>query len=181
MAIKPRVYLDSCCFIDAVKHDAGILPKERENDVWFIKKIFEAHRAGILIAHTSLVAVGECLAIEKGQVDVPEIAKDRFKSLLTSGQYVQLLSPTPETARWIQRFRWDHNLVLGAVDAIHFACAIERGCTEFITMDGRIKSTKVAAAIPSLNSLGLRVIVAPKTAFLPSSFTQGKLDDTQGP
>lgn len=173
---KPRIYLDSCCFIDVVKKEVGVLPSDRENDVWFIKKILQAHREGHLVAHTSLVAVGECLAVEKGQATVSDEVQDHYRALLTSGQYVQLINPTPSSARLIQRFRWDHGLVLGSADAMHFSGAIERGCLEFITTDGRIASARVGAAIPVLATMGMRVIAAPKTALLPTSYTQGRIE-----
>lgn len=101
---RPRIYLDSCCFIDVVKEKVGALPTERANDVWFVKKILEAHRAGHLIVHTSMVTVGECLAVEEGSAPTEEV-KEAYRSLLTSGQYLRLLSPTPKTARLMQEFR----------------------------------------------------------------------------
>lgn len=175
MTAKPRIYLDSCCFIDVVKEHVGVLPTERTNDVWFIKKILEAHRGGHLIAHTSLIAVGECLAVGESQDVVAEEAKARFRALLTSGQYLQLLHPTPKTPRLIQDFRWVHNLILGSADAIHFASALEIGCTEFVTTDSRIAGKKVAAAVATMGTLGLRVVAAHNTALLPNSFTQGTI------
>jgi hypothetical protein len=72
-------------------------------------------------------------------------------------------------------------LILGSPDAIHFSCALERGCLEFITTDGRITSKKVAAAIPVLAGMGLRLISAPKTGLLPSSYSQSRLDSTAAP
>lgn len=177
MATRPTVYLDSCCFIDYVKKEVGALPSDRENDSWFVKQILEAHKRGILVAKTSLMAIGECLSIEKGETSVAEDAKDLFRRLLTSGQYVRLIHPTPRTPRLMQSFRWDHGLVLGAVDAMHFASAIEAQCSEFITSDDRLKNAKVAAAIAVLGGMGLRMISAPSTASLPTNVTQQPLTE----
>lgn len=170
---KPRIYLDSCCFIDIAKEAVGNLPMERNNDVWFFKKILEAHKAGDLVVLTSILSVAECLATEKGQLTVPQVTQDRYRLLLTSGQYVQLVNPTPVTTRLVQKFRWEHQLVLGSVDAFHFAAALEANCDEFVTTDDRLKNQKVAAALPILTGLGMRLISAPSTAHLPDKYRQG--------
>jgi predicted nucleic acid-binding protein len=175
---SPHIYLDSCCFIDVVKEKVGALPTERTNDVWFVKKILEAHRAGHLIAHTSMIAVGECLAVEEGKQPSEEV-KEMYRSLLTSGQYVRLLNPTPKTARLMQEFRWTHDLSLRSVDAMHLASALEVGCLEFVTTDVRLKKPKFLAANPVMGTLGLRLITAPKTATLPTSYTQGIINATE--
>jgi len=175
MANKPRIYLDSCCFIDAVKEAVGTLPTDRVNDAWFIKKFFEAHLAGEIIIHTSILSVAECVAIEPGQSNVPQEAQERFRAFLTSGQYVQLLSPTPATVIHVQKFRWEHGLVLAGADALHFAAALERGCIEFITTDNRLKAPKIAKSMPVLSTLGLRLIRASDTAYLPEKYRQGVL------
>lgn len=171
---SPHVYLDSCCFIDVVKGRAGVLPADRTNHAWFIKKILEAHRAGHLVAHTSMVAVGECLAIEEGKPPTDAI-KEHFRSLLSSGQYVRLVNPSPKTARLMQDFRWVHGLSFRSVDAMHIASALETGCIEFITTDGQIKKPKFVPAIPVMGTMGLRIITAPDTAQLPTSYMQGSL------
>ena len=171
---NPHIYLDSCCFIDVVKEKVGVLPTERTNDVWFVKKILEAHRAGHLIAHTSMVAVGECLAVEEGAAPTEDV-KEAYRSLLTAGQYVRLLNPTPKTARLMQEFRWTHGLSLRSVDAMHLAAALEAGCLEFVTTDDRLKRPKLLAANPVMGTLGLRLITAPKTAMLPNSYAQANI------
>ena len=175
MASRPQIYLDSCCFIDYVKQEVGALPTDRERDAWFIKQLLLAHRSGLIVVNTSLVAVGECLSIEKGQAIVPEEAKDLFRRLMTSGQYVRLINPTPKTPRLMQDFRWNHGLVLGAIDSMHLAAAVETKCSEFITTDDRLRKPKVAAAIPAMALLGLRMICANQTSQLSSATTQNEL------
>jgi hypothetical protein len=45
MANNPKLYVDSCCFIDAAKHEIQRLPDTgRAKDVWFVKKLLEASR-----------------------------------------------------------------------------------------------------------------------------------------
>lgn len=43
MADAPRIYLDSCCFIDIVKQKIGIQPDSSDKDVWHTSEILEAH------------------------------------------------------------------------------------------------------------------------------------------
>lgn len=168
---SPHIYLDSCCFIDLVKERVGVLPADRNNDVWFVKKILEAHRAGHAVVHTSMVSVGECLGVEEGK-PATEHVKDAYRSLLTSGQFVRLVNPTPKTARLMQDLRWVHNLSFRSVDSMHLASALEAGCIEFITTDARLKKPKTVPAIPVMGTLGLRMITAPNTAVLPDSYRQ---------
>jgi hypothetical protein len=68
-----------------------------------------------------------------------------------------------------------HNLVLAGADALHFAGAIEASASEFITTDERLRKAKVAAAIPVLGAIGLRVINGAATNCLPTSYRQGEL------
>lgn len=172
-ASKPKVYLDSTCFIDMAKHEAKILDNAgRANDVWHLKKLLEAHRAKEVEVFTSIISVSECVAIEQGQRQVPEETKEYFRRLLISGQYVVLIQPTPFVAERSQNLRWDHEIVLTGADAMHVASALEHGCEEFITTDERIQRAKIQKAIPKLNKLGLRVIHGSETSVLPNSYRQ---------
>jgi hypothetical protein len=87
---KPTVYMDSCCFIDAIKEEVGALPEERNEDAWHIKKLLEAHREGEVRVLTSFLSLAECLAVDSGQPEVPEEVQDIIKRILSSGQYVTL-------------------------------------------------------------------------------------------
>ena len=82
------VVVNTCGFIDAVKQLVGVLPSDRDADVWHIKKLMEAHRNGKISVLTSYLTLAECVAIETGQETVPEDAKEQFRRLLNSGQYV---------------------------------------------------------------------------------------------
>jgi predicted nucleic acid-binding protein len=150
MPTKPKVYIDSCGFIDAVKQSVGVLPSDRDADVWHIKKLMGAHRNGEILVLTSYLTLAECVAIEVGQPIVPEDIKEQFRRLLNSGQYVELLHQTPRTGQIAQNLRWKHKLVLAGADALHFAAAIEAAVDEFITTDERLKKEKVAASIDAL-------------------------------
>ncbi len=177
MPDKSIVYVDSCGFIDAVKQAVGKLPTGRDDDVWHIKKLMEAHLAGDVLVVTSFLTLAECVAIEPGQSVVPQDIQEQFRRLLNSGQYVALLQQTPRTAQIAQDLRWRYNLVLAGADALHFAAAIEAGASEFITTDERLGKAKVAAALPALGAIGLRVINGAATICLPDSYLQGELPD----
>lgn len=175
-ASKPRVYLDSTCFIDMAKHEAKILDNAgRANDVWYLKKLLEAHKAKEVKVYTSMFSASECVAIEQGQRQVSEETKEYFHRLFMSGQYLVLIQPTPFITERSQSLRWDHEIVLSGADSLHIASAIEHQCGEFITTDKRIQREKIKKAIPKLNELGLRVIRGSETSALPASYHQADL------
>ena len=174
MASKPVVYMDSCCFIDAVKQAVGVLPTERDNDVWHIKKLLEAHRDQEITVFTSVLSIAECVATKEGQNEVPEDQQTEFRLLLTNGQFLTLAQVTPRTGRLAQDLRWVHGLVLKGADAVHIASALEVGASEFITTDDRLKKPKLAEAASKLQQQ-IKFISASQTACLPDSHRQAKL------
>jgi predicted nucleic acid-binding protein len=175
MPTKSIVYIDSCGFIDVVKREVGKLPADREDDVWHVKQLLQAHRAGHVQVVTSYLTVAECVSVEQGQASVPEDVLANFRNLLNSGQYVHLLQQTPRTAVLAQNLRWKHNLVLGGADALHFAAAIEVSAIEFITTDDRLQKPKVAAAAEALAKEGLRLVRGAATLCLPDEYLQGEI------
>lgn len=172
MANKPIVYMDSCCFIDVAKQAVGNLPTERDNDVWHIKKLLEAHRAADIIVYTSVLSIAECVATESGQANVPEDVQARFRNLLVNGQYVTLAQPTPRTGQIACDIRWNDHLVLSGADAMHIATALEIHADEMITSDGRLMA---GVAAHFAGNGRLRIISASDTACLPSRYRQGDM------
>lgn len=172
-----RIYIDSCCFIDVVKHSVGKLTTNRDKDNWFVKKLLEASRNGDIQLYTSVLTAGECVAIEAGQASVPAEIQEHFRNLITSGQYVHLVSPTPKMTGLIQDFRWKHNLVLGSADAIHLASGIEAGCVEFVTTDDRLQKAKFKPAVTLMPALGMPIITASATGQLPVKYLQPSIFD----
>lgn len=179
MKNRPSLYLDSCCFIDLVKEQVGKLPKDdaRLQDVWYLKQLIKAHVAKDVMLCTSFLAVPECVAIEAGDSSVPQDIQDRFRRLLTSGQYVTLLGPTPKTGTISQDLRWKHGIILKGADAMHLSAAIENKCVEFFTTDERLQSPKLADAAPKLRGIGLSLIPARKTLQLPPDYKQEDMLD----
>jgi predicted nucleic acid-binding protein len=175
MATRPRIYIDSCCFIDLVKHEVGNLPDTANADFWYTKRLLEAHRNEDVEVVTSVLSVGECVAVEKGQATVPTDVQDHFRRLLMSGQYLNLRQTTPRTGMIAQELRWKHGLVFGGPDALHFATAIEAKAVEFITNDARLTKPKVAVVLPALAAAGLRLLRPSGTSHLPDSYRQGDM------
>ncbi|MFI5015267.1 MAG: type II toxin-antitoxin system VapC family toxin [Hyphomicrobiales bacterium] len=171
MAEKRRVYLDSCCFIDMVKHEIGDqLEKDRLADVWYMKQLLQAARDGEVTTFVSTLAIAECTA---AGTNVNAQVKSSFTRLLTSGQYIVLVQPTPFIMEDARDLRWTHGIILRGADAVHIASALDRKCEEFITTDGQLKKMNAA---PKILTLGLRVIRGAVTQCLPPKYLQGKMD-----
>lgn len=167
MTDKPRVYLDSCCFIDMVKQQVGsALATDRVADVWYLKQLTQACRDGEVEVYTSVIAIAECTHAEG---DVSSQVRAAFQSLLMSGQYLKLVQPTPFIALAARDLRWTHSIVLRGADAIHVASALDRKCDEFITTDGQAKKM---SAKDALANLGLRVVRGSETQCLPAKYRQ---------
>lgn len=171
--------MDACCFIDAVKRVVGRLPGERDDDVWHIKTLLEASRAGEVEVITSFLSIAECLAIESGQASVPHDVQDHFRRLLTSGQYVTLAPATPRTAKMVQDLRWVHEVVVKGADGLHIATAMERRVTEFISTDECLSKPKMRDAASKLAPRELRLIRGSQTRSIPDHRRQGNMLDGQ--
>lgn len=164
---KPKLYIETTSFIDMAKEAVGTLPKDRDDDVWFSKKLLEANRDGKIAVYTATLTIAECQHAD-GITD--ERVQKIFKAMLTSGQYVSLVQDTVLVAESARNLRWNHKLAFRGADAMHVASALEMGCSEFITTDEKILSRAAELA-----GLGLRVIRAHQTSYLPAEYRQGKL------
>jgi predicted nucleic acid-binding protein len=168
MADNPRLYLDSCCFIDMVKVDIGrTVTNDRQSDVWYLKQITQANRDGEIDVFTSVITIAECTHAGDGYIS-PQV-RTSFQSLLMSGQYVRLVQPTPFIATDARDLKWVHGISVRGADAIHIASALDRKCEEFITTDDQAKKL---AAKATLLALGLRIIRASETKCLPDKYRQ---------
>lgn len=177
MADKRGVYIDSCCFIDIVKTYVGkSMTTDKESDVWFLKRLLEAHRDGEINIFTSTLSIAECR--HAGDDDIRDEVKSQFNRLLLSGQYVRLVQMTPFIAQDARDLRWVHNITgIKGPDSIHVASAIAMKCEEFLSSDGKLE--KVGAQSGPLSRLGLYVKRASDTACLPAKYRQMELGDGQ--
>jgi hypothetical protein len=167
MADKPRIYSDSCCFIDMAKQEVGVtFNADRTNDVWHLKQLLQATRDGEISTFTSTLAIAECTSVDGS---VTQKVKDIFTRLLMSGQYVVLVQPTPFIMQEGRDLKWIHGINLRGADSVHVASALDRKCDEFITTDDQAK--KLDAWL-KLQGMGLRIICGRETQCLPSKYRQ---------
>jgi hypothetical protein len=90
----PKIYVDSCAFIDHAKFEARLTlggseqqQAERSRDVWRLARLLEASRLNAVRILTSSVAIAECAHVREPSHPVPSAETQRFFSeLLTSGR-----------------------------------------------------------------------------------------------
>ena len=171
----PRIYIDACPFIDMAKYEAkhslAHKPGEqalREKDVWYCKKILESARAQEVEVYTSMISIAECTTVQPGQPSPPQDSQTFFDALLASGNSgVKLVQLTYLITIRARSLKWDNQLNLKGMDAIHYATALRMECDEFWTTDGRVEILGNAA------NLGKMLIVrASNTALLRPKYIQ---------
>ena len=175
MPAKPKVYMDSCCFIELALQAVGRNDADRENDLWFLKELLNAASDEEIEVLTSTLTIAEC-SHAKG--DISDDVKSLFKRFLTSGRYVFLVQDSVLVAEKARNLRWVHSLVFGGADSVHIASAMELKCDEFLTWDN-----KPLASATALNDLALPVRFPRDTQCLPDRYRQQQLptDATANP
>jgi predicted nucleic acid-binding protein len=162
---KPKIYIDSCCFIDAAKYkDVSLCPADIQDDVTWTQQILRAAADGEIRLLTSSITIAECTHI--GEHPPTEEIKRLFKSVLSSGKVVELISDSIFIAERARDLRWDHDITLRGADAVHVASAIEQGCKEFVTKDSRGPHKNAA----KIAKLGLKIVRASETTLLPLKY-----------
>jgi hypothetical protein len=186
MSTKPKTYIDACCFIEAVKHRRGVpLSGDkveaalREKDCWFFKKLCDASRGGALQLFTSMLSVAECLHVDEVPGPSQE-TRDLFVEFLTSGTVVDLVEPDIFVAERARDLLWVDKIRLSGADAIHVASAMLSQCSQFLTIDSKIRKQKLSTAIPQLKTIGLTVIRPSETDCLPPEYRTDDLFKDQG-
>ena len=164
MPAKPRVYIDSCCFIELALQSIGKHKTERDDDLWHLKALFDAALDEKIELLTSTLSIAECT---HAGGDVSEDVKTLFKRLLTSGRFVLLVQDSVLVAERARNLRWAHGLSFSGADAIHIASAMEMKCDEFLTWDEKIHAQAVA-----LGNLSIPVHFPRDTAALPMEYRQ---------
>lgn len=169
MASLPRVYMDTCCFVEIAQSPATV---GREKDIWHLEMLLRAAQARDIILHTSVLTVAECLyVIGKTEEETREI----FEHVLTSGQVARIINPTVFTGRLATDLYWKEKIRLSGPDLLHVAAAMEKKCSEFVTFDGadRPKRKSPFGNSQKLQELGLRVVRPSETQSIPQSYRQG--------
>ena len=174
MADVRKTYIDTCCFIDMVKTKVGkTLSQDRENDVWFLKRLLEANRDREIEIYTSTLTIAECS--HGGDGDISPAVKSEFDRLLMSGQYVRLVQLTPFIATDARNLRWIHGMPIRGADSIHVASALAMKCEEFLSSNGRL--ARLGLLGTTLARLGLQIRNGRDTQCLPEKYKQLALDD----
>jgi predicted nucleic acid-binding protein len=172
MPTSGKIYLESCAFIDLAKTQRGVkLDPERENQTWFAGQILRAGREKDLLVYTSILTMIECIHID--QEYSPEVQRI-FRGLLSGASGVIPIQPEIFVAERARELRWTHKIHLKPLDSLHVASAIEVGCTEIVTTDGKILTRLKAGQLNGKN-LGIRAILASETNLLPDKYRQQKL------
>jgi predicted nucleic acid-binding protein len=166
MAKPPKIYVESCPFIDLVKHKAKVsLGDDREKNCWWLNKMLEASRNGDMEIVTSSLTVSECTHIEPGKPQPTKEVQEFFEELLTSGAGgVSLIQPVMRIVKRSRDLRWKDGLTLKCLDAMHLASALELSCEELITTDGRLISCAQTFASK------LKIITAQQTTRLDQKY-----------
>ena len=96
---------------------------------------------------------------------------------LSLGELFDLVEADIFIAEKARDLRWKHDIRLKGADAIHVATALDQGCAEFLTTDGRIRreQNKLQMAIQPLRELGLTVTTGSGTSLLPEKYRSDDL------
>lgn len=167
-----RIYVDANIIIEAAKQRYDTHDKTRENDLWTFEQMLQAAEDGELELYTSSISIAECTHVD-GSAD--ESTQQFFRRFLSAGSLIKLAQDSIFVAEKARDLRWDHDVRLSGMDAIHAATALDAGCKEMISWDGGIAGTKLAEAVPKLKALGLWVIAPSDSTQLPRKYRQGVL------
>lgn len=163
---RPRIYIDSCYFIDAIKSRAGFsVDPDRSRDLAYVKACLEAVRAGDIEVITSTLTIAE---VRRAEGAPDDNVKRLIRSVLTSGRLVKLAEVTQSVGEKARDLHWDHGINLSGADAIHVATAIITECKELLTIDRKKKSPHFYAT--EIAALGVKVIRAANTIVLPPEY-----------
>lgn len=176
MAEIPAVYMDSCCFIEVVKHDiSGDLDDRRKIEAWRIQKLLEANRDGAVKVCTSALSIAEALHIGMNGNPVPQRVQEAFEALPTSGNYTTLIQPGLRICEAARNLRWHDRISIRGADGILLASAIAQNCSEFLSLNGRLN--RVGQHSDTLRQRGITVLKPSNTGALPDSYRQKELFD----
>lgn len=163
-----RIYMESSCFIDVAKYKLGYQHliddlAAREEHIQYCIKMLKAAEFNDLRVLTANLTVSECKYIN-GRLD--DEIKRLFRSILSSGRIVRLVTDNIFIGEIARDFLWEHDIHFKrGADGIHVATALYSNCGEFITYDkGILKNA------PKLEKLGIRAITADQTKLLPRQY-----------
>src|SRR5436190_1882779 len=171
MASSPRIYIDSCYYIDVAKGETRVKAEDpgREKHIWWVQTLLTAAIAGDVEIIASTMIIAECLHVGDSTT-ISDTTRDTFRRLLMGGQ-VTLVAPDVFIVERARDLLWTDGIKCGGgTDAVHVATALEMRCEEFLTYNTNKGPGKADAAV-KLAAKKLRVISAPLTSVLPDKYT----------
>ncbi len=166
-----KIYIEACPLIDMAEYETTGVKDARENDVWFCKQALAAARAGKLAVFTSMLSVAECTTIKQGLPSPPDDVRLFYDMLLTSGKSgMNVVGLRMAIAVRARSLRWLQGINLKGADTVHVATALEMGCRELWTRDGRIWNART-----KLKQFNLTVTRPSGTTVLPEEYKQPEL------
>jgi predicted nucleic acid-binding protein len=167
-----KIYVDANVIIEAVRQRFKTPDKMRENDLWVFEKMLQAAEEGELALFTSSVSIAECTHVDG---DCDEATQDFFRSFLSAGTLIKLVQDSVFVAEKARDLRWQHDIKLSGMDAIHVASALDAACKEMITFDCGIQDRKLSIESSKIRALGVAVILPSDSTLLPKKYRQGVL------
>ncbi|MGY3448346.1 type II toxin-antitoxin system VapC family toxin [Bradyrhizobium sp. USDA 4353] len=163
---KPKIYIDACCLIEALKKQRGLPLTHPLSEVDMIERTMRAAREGEVELHTSMITIGE--VIHLGDKPPPADLKPQVERLLLSGRDGIITTATSPLIVLLAR---DLAVVDGlwekVADRIHIATALTVQAVEFFSVDGRL-----AKRLGKSEVRGCRVISPSSSALLPTKYLQ---------
>jgi predicted nucleic acid-binding protein len=162
----PKIYIDACCIIEALKKQRGLPLDHPLSEVDMIERIMRAAREGEIELHTSIITVGEVLHL--GEKPPPADLKPQVERLLLSGRDgILATAPSPPIILLARDLAVIDELWERVADRIHVATALTVKATEFLSVDGRL-----AKRIGKSNVRGCKIISPSETNLLPIRYRQ---------
>lgn len=138
------LYMESSSIIDVAKYKMEMQSsidnfEKKEPHILACISLLEAAERGEVEILTANLTNSECQHLDglHGE-DVQRL----FRSLLTSGKVIKIVTDSVFISERAQELRWNYNIRLSGADAHHLATAIEAGCDEFITFDNDFLSKR---------------------------------------
>jgi len=165
----PKIYIDACCIIEALKKQRGLPLSHPLSEVEMIERIMRAARDEEIELHTSIITVGEVLHL--GQKPPPPDLRPHVERLLLSGRDgIIATAPSPQIILLARDLAVVDGLWDGVADRIHVATALTIKAQEFLSVDGRL-----AKRVGKSDVRGCRIISPASTNLLPDEYRSDDL------
>jgi predicted nucleic acid-binding protein len=165
----PKIYIDACCIIEALKKQRGLPLTHPLSEVDMIERIMRAARDEEIELHTSIITVGE--VVHLGTKPPPADLKPQVERLILSGRNgILATAPTPPIILLARDLAMADGLWERVADRIHVATALTVKAEEFLSVDGRL-----AKRIGKSDVRGCRIISPANTSLLPDRYRSDDL------